>query len=303
MSPPVIKQSPNTPSNVFGRLLIFSGLIVYTTYILSSNHHCCQSSSTLFPNSKHPYDEPYSNSYPPTNITHLVFGISGSSKAWKSRKWYVESWWKPSTTRGFLFLDRAPTESLPWPLTIDPPFRVSENTSKYKEYDRHPVPYAIRMARVIVETFRAHNENVRWYIMSDDDTVFFINNLVEVLGKYDHRKYYYIGRNSECIVNNVWGSFEMGFGGAGFALSYPLAEALAKNLDVCIKRYPYVYGSDHILQSCVADLGVPLTHEKGFHQVLLKLESNLSRVLFMCILCGVHIDSYFNDWICSFCTA
>ncbi|KAH7837575.1 hypothetical protein Vadar_015351 [Vaccinium darrowii] len=270
MPPPVIKQSPNTPTNVFGRLLIFSGLIVYTIYILSSNHHCCQSSSTLFPNSKHPYDEPYSNSYPPTNITHLVFGISGSSKAWNNRKWYVESWWKPRTTRGFLFLDRAPTESLPWPLTVDPPFRVSENTSKYKEYDRHPVPYAIRMARVIVETFRAHNKNVRWYIMSDDDTVFFINNLVEVLGKYDHRKYYYIGRNSECIVNNVWGSFEMGFGGAGFALSYPLAEALAKNLDVCIKRYPYVYGSDHILQSCVADLGVPLTHEKGFHQIDLR---------------------------------
>ncbi|KAH7836579.1 hypothetical protein Vadar_003062 [Vaccinium darrowii] len=232
MSPPVIKQSPNTPTNVFGRLLIFSGLIVYTIYILSSNHHCCQSSSTLFPNSKHPYDEPYSNSYTPTNITHLVFGISGSSKAWKSRKWYVESWWKPRTTRGFLFLDRTPTESLPWPLTIDPPFRVSENTSKYKEYDRHPVPCAIRMARVIVETFRAQNKNVRWYILSDDDTVFFINNLVEVLGKYDHRKYYYIGTNSERVVSNVGLSFEMGFGGAGVALSYPLAEALAKNLDI-----------------------------------------------------------------------
>ncbi|KAE9461067.1 hypothetical protein C3L33_07029, partial [Rhododendron williamsianum] len=234
MAPPVIKQLSNKPANVFGKLLLFSGLIMYTMYILSSNHHCCQS-STLFPNSNHPSNDPDSISYSPTNITHIVFGISGSSRAWNNKKWYVESWWKPNTTRGFLFLDRPPTEFLPWPLTIDPPFRVSENTSKYKEYDRHPVPYAIRMARVIVETFKAQNKGVRWYVMSDDDTIFFTNNLVEVLGRYDHRKHYYIGRNSECVVNNVWGSFEMGFGGAGFALSYPLAEALAKNLDIDLR--------------------------------------------------------------------
>ena len=61
----------------------------------------------------------------------------------------------------------------------------------------------------------------------------------------------------------------MAFGGAGYALSYPLAEALTKNLDVCIKTYPKLYGSDHIIQSCVADLGVSLSRENGFHQVML----------------------------------
>ena len=71
----------------------------------------------------------------------------------------------------------------------------------------------------------------------------------------------------------------MAFGGAGYALSYPLAEALARNLDVCIKRYPTLYGSDHILQSCVADLGVSLTHEKGFHQV--STDQMLSEFLFL----------------------
>ncbi|KAE8651001.1 hypothetical protein Csa_002597, partial [Cucumis sativus] len=29
-------------------------------------------------------------------------------------------------------------------------------------------------------------ENVRWFVMGDDDTVFFVENLVNVLGKYDH---------------------------------------------------------------------------------------------------------------------
>ncbi|KAB1220083.1 hypothetical protein CJ030_MR3G005570 [Morella rubra] len=58
----------------------------------------------------------------------------------------------------------------------------------------------------------------------------------------------------------------MAFGGAGFALSYPLVEALATKLDDCIERYMHVGLSDFMLHLCLADLGVSLTHEKGFHQ-------------------------------------
>ena len=56
-------------------------------------------------------------------------------------------------------------------------------------------------------------------------------------GRYNHNKYFYIGSNSECVSSNFDHSFGMAFGRAGYALSYPLAEALAKNLDVCIKTY------------------------------------------------------------------
>lgn len=130
------------------------------------------------------------------------------------------------------------------------------------------MPFTIRMVRVIEETFKAEKGGeARWYVMTDDDTVFFMENLVGVLSKYDHRKYYYIGMNSECLVCNVLYAFDMGFGGAGFALSYPLAKALALNMDSCIKRYPFTKGSDYILQSCIADLGVAFTRENGFHQV------------------------------------
>lgn len=111
-------------------------------------------------------------------------------------------------------------------------------------------------------------QGVKWFVMGDDDTVFFIDNLVEVLARYDHNKYVYIGMNSECHASNVFHSFQMAFGGGGYALSYPLARALSSNLDTCLKRYPTLYGSDHIVQSCVADLGVSITREKGFHQVI-----------------------------------
>ncbi|KAG6397068.1 hypothetical protein SASPL_143229 [Salvia splendens] len=34
----------------------------------------------------------------------------------------------------------------------------------------------------------------------------------------------------------------------------------------CIQRYPGLYGSDDRMQACMAELGVPLTKELGFHQ-------------------------------------
>ncbi|XP_059626967.1 uncharacterized protein LOC132269729 [Cornus florida] len=263
-----------TFDKLIGRLcksLAISGLLVFIIYIFLSNHPYFYS-STLLTKSRHRwvrYANPSTTNHPPTNISHLVFGISGSSNTWKNKRWYIESWWRPNMTRGYLFLDRPPAEFHPWP-SSSPPFRVSEDTSRFKEYNKHPMPHAIRMVRVIAEIFKAENEGVRWYVMADDDTVLFINNLVEVLAKYDHGKYFYIGANSEYVASNFFHSFEMAFGGAGCALSYPLAEALAKNLDFCIRRYPTLYGSDHILQSCVADLGVTLTPEKGFHQIDLR---------------------------------
>lgn len=253
--------------------LAISGVVLYLFYIILSNHPCCRSSALLANLRYTSWSSSSSSSSSivdsPTNISHLVFGIASSAKTWESKKPYIEAWWLPNKTRGFVYLDRAPKETLQiqWP-SSSPPFRVSQDTSTYQEYNKHANPHAIRMARIIFELFREENKGVRWYIMADDDTIFFLDNLVEVLGRYDHNKYFYIGSNSECVASNFDHSYGMAFGGAGFALSYPLAQVLVKNLDVCIKTYPTLYGSDHILQSCIADLGVSLTQEKGFHQVI-----------------------------------
>ncbi|KAJ4807885.1 hypothetical protein LUZ62_020451 [Rhynchospora pubera] len=203
-----------------------------------------------------------------TNLSHLVFGVAGSVESWESRRPYIDLWWRPNKTRGVVWLDRAPTDEH-WPDT-SPPFQVSGDISKFKDYDHHGMPFAIRMTRVISETYNMNFTNVRWFVMADDDTVLFIENLVEVLQSYDHRKYHYIGGLSECVTQNTWHSFKMAFGGAGYALSYPLVRDLSKILDGCIMRYPYLYGSDHILQSCISELGVSLTTNPGFHQLDLR---------------------------------
>ncbi|KAL7113901.1 hypothetical protein ACP275_04G088000 [Erythranthe tilingii] len=258
MNRTMVKQKNYFPSRKICKSAVISGIFLYLIYIFLSTHPCCKSSEPLTPLTI------------PTNISHLFFGISGASDAWSSKRHYIQSWWKPNTTRGIVFFDKSPVQHLPWPSNSLPPFRVSEDNSRYREYNKHKMPFVIRTLRVIEETVRVvqnDEEDVRWYVMADHDTVFMIDNLVEILSKYDHTKYYYIGMNSECIVSNIVFSFEMAFGGAGYALSYPLAKALASNMDLCIKRYPTMFSSDQILQSCVHDLGVSLTQEKGFHQI------------------------------------
>jgi hypothetical protein len=119
----------------------------------------------------------------------------------------------------------------------------------------------------VKESFELGEENVRWFVMGDDDTVFFIENLVMVLAKYDHNQMYYIGGNSESVEQDVIHSYTMAYGGGGFAISYPLAKELVRVLDGCIDRYASFYGSDQKIQGCMSEIGVPLTKELGFHQV------------------------------------
>lgn len=105
-------------------------------------------------------------------------------------------------------------------------------------------------------------------MFGDDDTVFFVDNLVGVLSKYDHRKWFYVGSWSESYEQNEEHSFDMAYGGGGFAISAGLARILATVLDSCLMRYGHLYGSDERIYSCVAELGVGLTREPGFHQVV-----------------------------------
>ncbi|XP_019157736.1 PREDICTED: uncharacterized protein LOC109154389 [Ipomoea nil] len=210
------------------------------------------------------------NNESPTNISHLLFGLIGSEEAWHYRKAYTESWWRPGVTRGFLYLDVPPTgELLPWSPS-SPPYRVSDDINQMVEETEHAAPIQARMVHGIMEVFRERHEGVRWVVMGDDDSVFFVENMVDVLAQYDHTKYYYFGGPSEFVMCNYWYSFNQAFGGAGFILSYPLAEALSNDMDSCLRRYAHITSADYITMLCISDLGVNLSILKGIHQVDLR---------------------------------
>ncbi|KAK3443593.1 hypothetical protein EUGRSUZ_B03707 [Eucalyptus grandis] len=251
------------------RSVAISGLLLLLFYTFSFNYHTSQSlvASYLPFRLSWQLSSPSPGTDTPTNISHLVFGIVGTVNTWNRRRPYVESWWRPNVTRGYLFLDRAPSKELrEWPPS-SPPVRVNEDITRWGVLRRVRNRVPIRIFRTILEMFRQGDKDVRWYVMADDDTVLFVDNLVEVLSRYDHTKYYYIGSSSEFFMSNFLLSFEMAFGGAGYALSYPVVEMLATELDACIKRNPWLYSSDIMLHICLTDHGISLTQERGFHQV------------------------------------
>ncbi|KAA8516079.1 hypothetical protein F0562_019258 [Nyssa sinensis] len=200
-----------------------------------------------------------------TELRHIVFGIAASADLWENRKDYTKVWWRPNEMRGFVWLDN-PVKNGSDDDNSLPPLKLSSETSNFRYTNRKGSRSAIRLSRIVSETVRLGMEDVRWFVMGDDDTVFIEENLVRVLRKYDHNQFYYIGSSSESHLQNVYFSYNMAYGGGGFAISYPLAKALEKMQDRCIQRYPSLYGSDDRIHACMAELGVPLTKEIGFHQ-------------------------------------
>ncbi|CAN4104698.1 unnamed protein product [Withania somnifera] len=124
-----------------------------------------------------------------------------------------------------------------------------------------------RMVHGIKEIFEQEHKGVRWVVMGDDDSIFFLENIVDVLAKHDHNKYYYFGAQSEYILSNFWYSFNQGFGGAGFIMSFPLAKALAEDMESCLRRYPFLNSADLITMTCIVDLGASFSPLKGLHQI------------------------------------
>ncbi|XP_022729223.1 uncharacterized protein LOC111284664 [Durio zibethinus] len=281
-----------TPQNRFRGLVIYFFIavallyILYSNLLLSDDRKDCPDIANLSTKIEAPFNysstsssrvekaverrkvhrvEPAPGNYHryDTELKHIAFGIAASSNLWEIRKEYIKAWWRPKETRGVVWVDKKVrtrrNEGLP-------EIRVSQDTSKFKYINRQGSRSALRISRVVSETLKLGMKDIRWFVMGDDDTVFIADNVVRVLSKYDHTQFYYVGSASESHIQNIFFSYAMAFGGGGFAISYPLAKELAKMQDQCIQRYPALYGSDDRIQACMAELGVPLTRELGFHQ-------------------------------------
>ncbi|CAN4104702.1 unnamed protein product [Withania somnifera] len=253
-------------------VVLFSGFILFLASIFLFKYPNCSSSYGSLESSNNSLSSHFipSNDANPTNLSHIVFGLLGSENAWHYRKSYIESWWRPKVTRGYLFLDVAPSGNLlPWSKN-SPPYRVSTNITKLVQETHHVAPVMARMMHGIKEVFEQQPKGVRWVIMGDDDSIFFLENIIDILAKYDHNKYYYFGGQSEYILSNFWYSFNQGFGGAGVIMSFPLAKALAEDMESCLRRYPFLKSADLITMTCIADFGASFSPLQGLHQIDLR---------------------------------
>ncbi|MCD7460183.1 hypothetical protein HAX54_043032 [Datura stramonium] len=260
---PMVPRFLHSNNRLKDLLLLFSTLVIF--YLIFLLHHIHTPKTDFNPN-------PDFTTTPsiPTNLSlsQLFFSIAASSSSFSHRLPYINLWYIPNSTNAVVFVDDP--ISTP-PSVSSPPILVSSDTSNFPYSFPSGRRSAIRIARIVKDTFdlvkNVNFSDTRWFIFGDDDTVFFTDNLVRVLSKYDYENWYYVGYNSESYEQNEKYSFDMAFGGGGFALSAPLAKVLATVLDSCLMRYPHLYGSDSRVFACLAELGVRLTHEPGFHQV------------------------------------
>ncbi|CAH9116477.1 unnamed protein product [Cuscuta europaea] len=243
-------------------LLLLSTLFIF--YLLHSLHHHTPTPTTTSSSIKAiPAAERH------LSLSQILFSIAGSSSSFPLRTPYLRLWYNPNSTNAVVFLDNAyRNHSIP-----GPPVFVSSDTSRFPYTFPSGKRSAIRVARIVRDTLDLELNSgfdfsgIRWFVFGDDDTLFFVENVARILSKYDDEKWYYIGCNSESYAQNEKHSFDMAFGGGGFAISAPLARVLARVLDSCLVRYPHVYGSDSRIFACLTELGVSLTRELGFHQI------------------------------------
>ena len=227
-------------------LLISISYLFYSLGFITHSYDCPQKKPYPFPTTTH-----FSNKTAPppsqhtnktttfeekkTIISHIVFGIASSSRLWNHRKEYIKLWWRPNETRGNVWLDQE-VKSEPSEEHLLPTLRISSDVSKFKVKNPQGDRLGVRISRIVSETVRLgmekNNNNVRWFVMGDDDTFFVTENLVKVLQKYDHNQFYYIGTNSESHLQNIHFSYNMAYGGGGFAISYPLAATTEQELEV-----------------------------------------------------------------------
>lgn len=116
---------------------------------------------------------------------------------------------------------------------------------------------------------REHNHsNIEWIAIGDDDTLWFIDNLLEILQQYNSSNIIYLGNTSdrnETIENH--GNY-YAYGGGGILLSKTLILHIANSSQLCLKKYKSMFGGDEIIGKCLTEFfKINLTLNEHFHQL------------------------------------
>jgi hypothetical protein len=110
-----------------------------------------------------------------------------------------------------------------------------------------------------------NSTTVGWFVFIDDDSLVYMENLMNIAKQYDPIEPWMIGGVSQAIdgIDNL-GSVP--FGGGGILLSRRAVQLAVSAADCCLAQYSGLEGGDELLARCVADVGVPFIKNDGFNQ-------------------------------------
>ena len=107
---------------------------------------------------------------------------------------------------------------------------------------------------------------IKWFILGDDDTFWFLEHLLLHLEPFQFQKPIYLGDITDALDSRkIWGE-DFAYGGGGIVLSRGLVSLLQENSRDCEFQNKGI-GGDAILGRCIQKLNVSLTRNSYFHQV------------------------------------
>ncbi|CAF0873515.1 unnamed protein product [Adineta steineri] len=108
---------------------------------------------------------------------------------------------------------------------------------------------------------------IEWFAVGDDDTVWFINNLLRVLQQYNSSNTIYLGDISDNRDQVQHYGAYFAYGGGGIVLSRSLALIFSTYPEKC-KQYLNIFGGDGMIGKCITEiLKVGLVKNHNFHQM------------------------------------
>jgi hypothetical protein len=105
-----------------------------------------------------------------------------------------------------------------------------------------------------------HFPDAKWFILIDDDTYLFMENVHEYLSQFDHTMPYYLGNPNMFVGCDGVSEFGQGplfaHGGSGIILSRGALEKMKPVASQCIQKYKDCFAGDVRLALCLRDVGV-----------------------------------------------
>ncbi|CAF0957707.1 unnamed protein product [Rotaria sordida] len=110
-------------------------------------------------------------------------------------------------------------------------------------------------------------KTIKWFAFGDDDTIWFLNNLLQTLQQYNASNLIYLGNISDKLKAVQYHGTDFAYGGGGFLLSRPLTLRAVQHNKDC-QRYVKLFGGDEMIGKCITEvLKINLTSNKNFHQM------------------------------------
>lgn len=199
------------------------------------------------------------------NLTskEVIIGVKTVDKFHSSRIPLIHEFWGAQSQAEVMYLSNQDFSDVPGAnvVNLTPDFGGMVDPSK--ESTKQGSGHCTKMV-AILKYFSRHHPGKRWYVVTDDDTLLNVPQLLEVLGSHDDSKPLYIGERYGWSHREEHDGTNYITTGGGMALS-AAALATLDSCKECVCRAPNA-PDDMTLGSWFTSLRVPVIHEEGFHQ-------------------------------------